>query len=352
MLRKTSAVFIASLAAVMLLTGCVLPTPDKGAQAEQKTLDSLTQLTDGVYFMDCYTDYMVDDYLKANISDIEHFDKWMTENLTHGVPTGDIPEMACSSFAVSAPDGDHLFGRNYELTGGHSMIIRTAPENGYASLCIADLRQINLGKNGDYKLDDEKGRSLLFAAPWAIADGVNEKGLGVSLLELNDKHIVTDTDKDDLLIYAATRVILDKCASVDEAIRFFEDHDVYSGRPNTYHFFITDASGRSAVVEWVDGEMQVVEDNAVTNFTLYGREITDSTDLRYFKLRKGLDETDSMTSGDAMALLEAVTSTAPTAGPPFTIWRDSALRSASMRIFPIHTHIPEERNREETRLTL
>lgn len=294
--------------AVMLLTSCGTeksPQNDNGEQPEKMTLDSLVQLDDGLYFMDCYTDYKVDDYLKANINNVEQFDTWMTNNLTHGIPTGDIPKIGCSSFAVSNPSGEHLFGRNFELAGGDSMIIRTAPENGYASIGIVDLRQINLGKNGDYKIDDDASKSLLFAAPWAICDGINEKGLGVSILELNNKHIVTDTEKDDLLIYAATRVILDKCASVDEAVELLKNHDVYSARPNTYHFFMTDISGRSVVVEWVEGEFQVVDDNAVTNFVLYNYEVNIGTDSRYLKLRKGLDETENMTSEEAMNLLEA-----------------------------------------------
>lgn len=305
MLKKMIAVLAASAIAVMLFTGCSAQA--KSEQTEKKTLDSLTQLTDGVYFMDCYTDYKLDDYLKANINDLEQFDIWLTENLTHSVPTGDIPEMACSSFAVNSTSGDHLFGRNYELTGGHSLILRTAPENSYASLSVVDLMHINLGSNGDYKLDDEAGKSLLFAAPWATCDGINEKGLGVSILELNNKHIVTDTEKDDLLLYSMPRVLLDKCATVDEAVEFLKDHDMYSGRPNTYHLFLTDTTGSAVVVEWVDGQMQVVEDNAVTNFVLYNYEISFATDSRYMKLRMALDETDSMTAEEAMALLEKVT---------------------------------------------
>lgn len=307
MLRRILSILAVSVAAAMLFIGCAVPASLREKQAEKKTLASLTQLGEGVYFMDCYTDYKVDDYLKANIKDIEHFDQWLTENLTHGVPTGEFAEMGCSSFTVTDPSGDHLFGRNYELTGGHSMIIRTAPENGYASLGVADLRHINLGKNGDYKIDDETGETLLFAAPWAITDGVNEKGLGVSLLELRDKHIVTDTDKDDLLIYAALRVILDKCASVEKAVGLLEDHDMYSPGPNSYHVFLTDATGRSVVVEWVGGQTKVVEDNAVTNFVLYEHSSTADPDGRYTKLRKALDETDAMTSREAMGLLEAVT---------------------------------------------
>ena len=307
MLKKITSALAASLAAVMLFTGCTVLDSFKDRQAENKTLSSLTRLGDGIYFMDCYNDYKVDDYLNANIKDVEQFDIWMTENLTHGVPTGDIPEIGCSSFAVSSPDGNHLFGRNYELNGGQSMIIRTAPEKGYASLGVVDLQHVNITAKGEYKIDDAARTPLLLAAPWAICDGINEKGLGVSLLQLNTLHVVTDTDKDDLLLYSALRVILDKCASVDEAVELLKNHDMYSPRPNSYHIFITDISGRSVVVEWVEGQLQVVEDNAVTNFVLYEHTNTSDPDMRYTKLRKKLDETSRMTVEEAMALLEYVT---------------------------------------------
>lgn len=305
MLKKIISILTASLIAVMIFTGCSAQA--KSEQAEKKTIESLALLADGIFFMDCYSDYKLDDYLKANINDVEQFDTWLTENLTHGVPTGDVPGMACSSFAVNGTSGGHLFGRNYELRGGHSLILRTVPENGYASIGVVDLMHINIGKNADYKIDDEAGRQLLLAAPWAICDGVNEKGLGVSILELKDKHMVTDTEKDDLLLYSLPRVLLDKCAAVDEAVDFLNDHDIYSPAPNTYHVFITDTSGKSVVVEWVDGQMQVVEDNAVTNFVLYGHDITSDPDLRYTKLHNKLDGTDSMTAEEAMELLKFVT---------------------------------------------
>lgn len=50
--------------------------------------------------MDCYTDYLVDEYLAENITETEQLDVWFTENLTQGVPTGDIPDTGCSSFAI------------------------------------------------------------------------------------------------------------------------------------------------------------------------------------------------------------------------------------------------------------
>ena len=297
--RAATAVLIIS--AGISILGCTQKDPAK------KTLDSLTKVSEGIYLIDCYSDYKVDEYLKAGITDVSSFDIWMTENLTGGVPTGDIPDTGCSSFVVSNPQGDHLFGRNYDSSSGDVLIIRTMPQDGYSSIGIADLKHVNLGIGGDYDINDNKNQSLLFAAPWCICDGINEKGLGVSLLELSNKHVVNDTDKDDLLLYSALRVLLDKCATVEEAITLLGNYDMYSPRSNSYHIFITDKSGCSVIAEWTDeGEMVITDDNAVTNYLLYPDDPHQDYDHRCAKIHRRIDDVSSMNVDEAMGVLEVV----------------------------------------------
>ncbi len=286
------------------------PEGEQSADSElkKKTLDSLSKISDKIYMMDCYTDYMVDEYLTEGITDVEQFDIWMTENLTDGVPTGDIPDMGCSSFVTVSPEGDHLFARNYDMAkDGDSLIIRTYPEDGYSSIGIVDLSHVNLGKYGKYDIEDESSRSLLFAAPWCICDAVNEKGFGASLLSLSNQHKVNDSGKPDLLLYSVMRVVIDKCATVDEAVKLLEEYDIYSPGHHTYHVFMTDTSGRAVTVEWTDeGEMTVIEDTAVTNFFLYPGRSTLDPDQRYTKIHRSIDEAETLTSAEAMEILSSV----------------------------------------------
>lgn len=271
---------------------------------EQKTIDSFTTITEGIYSVDYYGDYKVDEYISANIQDNQGMDLWLTTTLTHNVPTGNLKDFGCSSFAVLGDNGDHFFGRNYDLYSGESLVVRTAPENGYASIGIVDMNHLNLYK-GSYTIDSEEGKLLLLAAPWCICDGINEMGLGMSILQLDEVHVVTDTEKNDLMIYAATRVVLDKCANIDEAIELLSSFDMFSPKTCTYHFFLTDTSGRSVIVEWNEGEFYVVEDTAVTNFMLCTVD-GEITDKRYLKLHETLDVSESLTSEEAIALLKSV----------------------------------------------
>ena len=317
MKKKLFMAITAATLAVSMLAGCSA-SDTKGSSGtevsseseasalnedEVKTIDSFTNVADGIYSIDFYADYKLDDYLASNITTVEDFDVWMTTNLTHGIPTGDIPDIGCSSFSVMSTDGDHLFGRNYDLQGGDNLVIRTAPKSGYASIGIVDLMHVNLGLNGEYEINDVN-KPLLLAAPWCVCDGINEKGFGASILRLDDFHVVNDTSKDDLLLYSVIRVVLDKCASVDEALDLLDQYDLYSPSPYTYHFFFTDKTGRSVVVEFSDGETKVVDDTAVTNYMLSSGK--SDTDMRYTKIHNRIDEVDSMTSDDAMGVLGVV----------------------------------------------
>ena len=59
--------------------------------------------------------------------------------------------------------------------------------------------------------------------------------------------------------------MLDKCATVDEAIALLEQYDMHSSANSCYHFQIADASGRTVVVEYIDDELSVLEaDDATT----------------------------------------------------------------------------------------
>ena len=307
---------LAAAAAVIALTGAVIfitvtAKPDS-VNNEEKTLASLAEVCDGVWSMDCYNDYRLDDYLAAGITDVGHFDAWLTENLTHGVPTGDIPDIGCSAFAADTADGSHLVGRNYDMGHDGALVIRTFPENGYSSIGIVDLAHINIGQQRESMMGDEKSKSLLLAAPMCISDGMNEKGLCASLLQLDDMHVVNDTQKPDLLLYSTMRAVLDKCADVDEAIAFVGGYDMYSPNVYTYHLFLADSSGRSVVIEWKDGEMYIVSDTAATNFMLSENNPSLDYDYRHHKLHNRLDGA-VLSNSEAMELLSTVKQ-------PYTMW--------------------------------
>ncbi len=273
---------------------------------KEQTLASLEEIGENLYRMDNYTDYKLDVFLSANINDVDQFDAWLTDNLTGGVPTSGDRGYGCSCFVTKDADGNTLYGRNYHEDNTGSLVLRNFPKEGYASIGIVDLYHLNLGKSCDYTMDSEEAKSLLLAAPFGICDGMNEKGLAVSVLSVDDPMVVNDSSKNDLLLYACPRVVLDTCADVEQALDFLSGYDMYSPSPrHSYHLFIADASGRSVIVEWIDGQMQVVDGNAVANFILYDVEDTLKYDYdhRYLTMQNQLKDHPTYTTEEAMNLL-------------------------------------------------
>ena len=118
-----------------------------------------------------------------------------------------------------------------------------------------------------------------------------------------------DTERHDLSIYTAIRVLLDKCATVEEALTLLSDQDIHTGLGVSYHLFLADNTGRCVVVEWLDGEMCINDLNAATNSVLtegihYGDGGIDS---RYDTINDTLKEQGGiLTKDEARDLLKNV----------------------------------------------
>ena len=150
---------------------------------------------------------------------------------------------------------------------------------------------------------------MTLAAPYAPLDGVNEKGLAVGVLQIKTTPTNQQTDKVDITTTSAIRLLLDRAATVEEAIELLSQYDMHASANSCYHFHIADANGGSVIVEYIDDEMSVVQDDAATNFLLTPGEYDfGKGEDRYATLRETLDANGGIfENGDlAMNLLEAV----------------------------------------------
>ena len=60
-----------------------------------------------------------------------------------------------------------------------------------------------------------------------------------------------NTDKPDLTSTTLLRLILDYADNVEEAVDIASSYDLHDSAKTSYHYMVADASGRSAVLEWV-----------------------------------------------------------------------------------------------------
>ena len=278
------------------------------------TLQSITKIDDGLYIMDCTYDYDADDMLEKGIDNT-------VDLITSGLKTifagGGF---ACTTFNSVTADGDYLLSRNFDYMDSPSLIVRTTPYEGYASISTVSLYFLGYELSSTFVPDDMENNMLTLLAPYLPLDGINEKGFSIGVLELETDPTFQISLKPNLTTTTMIRVCLDSAATVEEAIEIFESHDMrdllFDGCK--YHFQMADAEGNSAIIEYYDNEMYVIypeedEDNVVdfqaaTNFHLIdGIDDPDGMGYdRYEYAMTALDRTNGVTSEEeAMDILSA-----------------------------------------------
>lgn len=297
---------ISFLVFVLLSTACGKKTLAYLNTEQNNTINSAREVpgTNGQAYEINYTaDYKMDEFIKtitekflyhstdcrmtmkkllADGSGVDPLDR-----LTNGTP-------GCSSVICKNSEGIPVIGRNYDLdirSNGATIVIHTAPENGYKSVGISDCAQTGLSVN-DLKTGSEK-KELLLYAPYYTMDGINEKGFACSIMILNEGTSVQDTGKNWMPATLLVRYLLDHADSVNNAIEllkqvdlrndYFVDPIIVEACGLSYHWALTDVYGDKAVIEYVDGKIVV---NKYPLKIEYNEE-NDSMNIDYPKEEKG-----------------------------------------------------------------
>lgn len=243
---------------------------------EMDAIKSISELTEGVYFFEFFGDYDFDRFLaQGGNKTNEEMADFLTESLSKGKwNKGDVeeksviiktPDFGCSSIVAKNKNGKPIFGRNYDWKDCAIMVIHTKPKNGYESVSTSCLEFLGMDRNWKpkNKFPDD---ILALASVYVPLDGMNEKGLYIADLVAGDNETTAQSrGKTPLTITTAIRLVLDKAATVDEAVSLLENHDIHSVIDTAHHFIIADATGKSVVVEWTGNKMYVSESKVLTN---------------------------------------------------------------------------------------
>ena len=284
-----------------------------------RTMLSIDKVTDGFYTMENLECTDTQGMMDSGAGNVNEFLDWVLDNHMYGLPNFFFNEdgygFGCAAFSATTPDGDHLFGRNFDYPETDMVLVHSNPEGAYESIGCADLGVFSVGDTSAIDPDSPLGGLVMTITPYFIVDGMNEKGVGAGILELNLEETHQDRGKPDLLIFCAVRAILDNCASVDEALELLDSYDIQSDLDCNYHLFITDTSGRYVVVEWIDGEMVVVEYPACTKSVIAPGEYYNmgDPDERLGIIESSLGSDSVATESEAMMILDSVSE-------PLTEW--------------------------------
>jgi len=195
-----------------------------------------------------------------------------------GLPTaidlrGDEPEM-CSTFMVRQRTGGAIFGHNNDHRPYAVMVLRHFPAGGYASISVVNIPSMNYVA-ANPGLARFQGQAALLRAPFYPQEGMNERGVAISGMSSPGQERLIDPRRATLSYEQIMRLVLDHAADVDEALLLLGSYNL--AQSNHQHLLVADSSGRSAVVEFFDGRMKVIANDAewqvATNFPLYGRTL-------------------------------------------------------------------------------
>lgn len=276
-LSITLAVFLVIVIALSITISClwgdVIATVSSFRQLQTRNDENEEG---SVYRMDVKGGFYFDKFLaNGGASNDGELIKFITSNITKGLIDVNIGEsdVNCSAFMAKTPENDILFARNYDFQKTNVCItICNNPGKGrYKSFSTVDLNYVGMDPDSD--VEGLMDKITCFAAPFAPLDGMNEAGLSCGIfmsyqgndLSLNDSGTVAtdqkDANKKNITSTTMQRMILDYCATVDEAVKMVKSYNLHDSAKSSFHYMIADATGKSAILEWLPENGTDLTDN-------------------------------------------------------------------------------------------
>ena len=250
-----------------------------------------------VYYMEVEGGFYFDEFLdKGGVSNDTQLIKYITDHITRGLIDMGIGEtdIGCSSFTAVTPTGDRLFARNYDFDKTNICLTVCNPGGGrHKSFSSVDLNYI--GINVDSDVDGLMNKITCLAAPFTPLDGINDAGVACGIYmsyqggDGTDGTVATnqtDPEKADITSTTMLRMVLDYADDVDEAVELISEYNLHDSANTSFHYMVADATGKSAILEWLPENGTDATDNDGSARKLV---VTYNTDGMYDTLR-GADD--------------------------------------------------------------
>jgi len=289
----------------------------------------------------------------------------------------------CSTFLLENEQGEKLFCRNYDfvhykyndkkndMTALNIVVHNKNWGAKYESIGVADGFWLDNAKGRLFEgsLDDgETDISSLALIPFLCMDGMNSKGLAVSIMHLPTENewteieykpyesleeeekkkcvhlenageepkrldvkvksgfiAINDIDqkawkvnknfsahqkvkgRKTMFHPVLMRRMLDYCKNVEEAVKLAKKTNIRSPLPdNDYHIMVSDKTGKAVVLEWVQNELIINETSLSTNYYLSREDHYGYGHDRYEMIQKAKEEKKQFKEEEAIQLLKEV----------------------------------------------
>ncbi len=282
---------------------------------EIRSLVSLKQVDDHPFYsMTYYGDYGFDDFLKTGAKSDRDLEKFVMKRLLKGIEIDlNISAAGCTAFTATNQSGERLYARNFDFDYAPSLLLYTEPEKGYRSISMVNISYA--GYSYEYLPNPLTFSSFLtLAAPYLPFDGMNENGVTMALLAVPFSDPPQIPEQITLNTTTVIRLVLDKASNVDEAVELIKDYNYYFSGDIDCHYLIADPTGKSVVIEFMEGEVKVIQADKgyqiASNFILYNDLMAGEGYCefeRYNAVEVALaDKGGILSQKDAMELLEEV----------------------------------------------
>jgi choloylglycine hydrolase len=233
----------------------------------------------------------------------------------------------CSSFVLK--NGKTiLLGKNFDWTFDQGYIIKNLKNTAKAAYYTHNGKPASWTSKYGSITFNQNGKEMPYG-------GMNEKGLVVEMLWLEDTRFNISEDKTYLNELEWIQYQLDNFQTVDEVIANIEALKIYpiKGR---IHYILADTNGKSVVIEYLDGKSKIYEREAnacqaITNKTVaysenYIDDIKDipkkntSTTYRYHKIEKQIKALQNPREFSEMTAFQMLKSVTIPKGDFKTVW--------------------------------
>lgn len=242
-----------------------LEYPSYLTEDQKNTLDSLKKFDgkNNLYEIN-YTAPVKTEEILSLIKTPEDCDNAVSEILLPDSPIKlrfNVSELGCSCFCAKNNKNETILGRNYDFynTDHICAICRTDSKTGYSYIGLLDL--FFFGLNADNLNETEKRIQLLYS-PLQIQDGINEKGFACAIQMLFEGRCEQNRNKTKLISTFAVSLLLNKAATVKEAVSILKNYDILPFFPTgdfNHKWIMCDRAGDMAVCEYRDGELYVTK---------------------------------------------------------------------------------------------
>ncbi len=281
-------------------------------QDDVRTLRSLRRVGGtNAYVMDYYCDYGMD-HIRSEGMDVDNVEDsfigtffpapiaYIARQVKAAYLSDVIQPLAvdshhCSTVAFRNSRGETLLGRNFDWKHNACLILKIHRAGAVSSVAVIDLAYLNLDRTD---LDETSlvDRIPLLFSPYYVMDGMNRHGVAVSDMSLRETEASYDPARPDVLSSTAMRLVLDYAKTTEEAVDLLTKYNIRFVDVSC-HYMIADAHGDSAVVEFIDGQLQITYSNknwqVCTNSRIWGTS-EEECDLRCNRYRVASEQLDSL----------------------------------------------------------